>query len=178
MAWVKDAAEDSDRITSTVRAEACDLIVLTNSCDIAQHNVPLVLLCPAHDVTDYCAAWLAGRSDKSGHKGAWRTRCTEIQRGRTQNLTVLGVGNGSEADEGDGTDYRVVDFSEPYTLPLAVLKRHLHVTTHTRICLLPPYCEHLSQAFARYHMRVGLPTSVPDNFGEEALASALTDGSQ
>jgi hypothetical protein len=30
-----------------------------------------------------------------------------------------------------------------------------------RLRLLPPYREHLSQAFARFFMRVGLPTDIP-----------------
>jgi len=30
-----------------------------------------------------------------------------------------------------------------------------------RLRLLPPYREHLSQAFARFFMRVGLPSDIP-----------------
>jgi hypothetical protein len=30
-----------------------------------------------------------------------------------------------------------------------------------RLRLLPPYREHLSQAFARFFMRVGLPVDIP-----------------
>jgi hypothetical protein len=35
-----------------------------------------------------------------------------------------------------------------------------------RLRLLPPYREHLSQAFARLFMRVGLPADIPP-FGKE-----------
>jgi len=31
-----------------------------------------------------------------------------------------------------------------------------------RLRLLPPYREHLSQAFARFFMRVGLPVDIPE----------------
>jgi hypothetical protein len=31
----------------------------------------------------------------------------------------------------------------------------------TRLRLLPPYREHLSQSFARFFMRVGLPVDIP-----------------
>ena len=34
------------------------------------------------------------------------------------------------------------------------------ITQAHRLRLLPPYREHLSQAFARYFMRVGLPVDI------------------
>jgi hypothetical protein len=36
-----------------------------------------------------------------------------------------------------------------------------YVKDKKRIRLLPPYREHLSQAFARHFMRVGLPSGIP-----------------
>ena len=56
---------------------------------------------------------------------------------------------------------QVVDFRAIYTLPkdfvLAFAK-----TQKVRTRLLSPYKEHLSQAFARYFMRVGLPRPLSD----------------
>jgi hypothetical protein len=39
--------------------------------------------------------------------------------------------------------------------------RQRAVRAGDRLRLLPPYREHLSQAFARYFMRVGLPQDIP-----------------
>jgi hypothetical protein len=54
---------------------------------------------------------------------------------------------------------RIVEFRRVYSLPIAYVRRHVRVASHLR--LLPPYREHLSQAFARFFMRVGLPMDIP-----------------
>ena len=57
-------------------------------------------------------------------------------------------------------DLRVVDFRRLYSLPLTFV-RQVAARGGDRLRLLPPYREHLSQAFARYFMRVGLPQDIP-----------------
>lgn len=47
-----------------------------------------------------------------------------------------------------------------YALPKEYLQS-VASGTDLRLRLLPPYREHLSQAFARYFMRVGLPIDIP-----------------
>jgi len=56
-------------------------------------------------------------------------------------------------------DYQVVDFRNVYGIQIDSLKA-ICKDLEKRIRLLPPYREHLSQAFARYFMRVGLPQDV------------------
>jgi len=53
-----------------------------------------------------------------------------------------------------------VDFHEVFTLPRAFLESLLVARGKLRPRLLSPYREFLSQAFARYFMRVGLPIPV------------------
>ena len=55
---------------------------------------------------------------------------------------------------------RVVDFCSVFTLPLVFLREQAR-SSAKRLRLLPPYREHLSQAFARFFMRVGLPVDIP-----------------
>lgn len=55
---------------------------------------------------------------------------------------------------------RIVDFRNVYSLPIGFVREHLRTLDH--LCLLPPYREHLSQAFARFFMRVGLPSDLDD----------------
>ena len=57
-------------------------------------------------------------------------------------------------------DFRVVDFRRTHSLPLDFV-RIMASQSGERIRLLPPYREHLSQAFARFFMRVGLPIDIP-----------------
>lgn len=57
-------------------------------------------------------------------------------------------------------DLSVVEFHRIYALPKEYLKA-VALSAGFRLRLLPPYREHLSQAFARYFMRVGLPIDIP-----------------
>lgn len=57
-------------------------------------------------------------------------------------------------------DVAVVDFRRVYSLPLEYV-RNFASEAGDRVRLLPPYREHLSQAFARFFMRVGLPVDIP-----------------
>lgn len=57
-------------------------------------------------------------------------------------------------------DFRVVDFRRVLSFPLSFV-RQLAVAQRDRARLLPPYREQLSQAFARFFMRVGLPNDIP-----------------
>jgi hypothetical protein len=61
---------------------------------------------------------------------------------------------------GFARDLRIVDFRRVYSLPLAFVRQRVAMAGD-RLRLLPPYREHLSQAFARFFMRVGLPVDIP-----------------
>jgi hypothetical protein len=56
-------------------------------------------------------------------------------------------------------DVCVVDFRRVYSLPVAFVRRR--ASLGNRLRLMPPYREHLSQSFARFFMRVGLPIDIP-----------------
>ena len=58
------------------------------------------------------------------------------------------------------TDVRLADFRRLFSLPVPFVKQFA-AQTGDRSRLLPPYREHLSQAFARFFMRVGLPVDIP-----------------
>ena len=73
---------------------------------------------------------------------------------------VVGVHLLNKFKNGQVEDYLVVDFKSTYAIPLKLLKQIVFVRGN-RISLLPPYREHLSQSFARFFMRVGLPVDIP-----------------
>ncbi len=60
--------------------------------------------------------------------------------------------------DGFQEDYCIINFKSIYSVPTSVVKEIIKYKK--RICLCPPYREHLSQAFARYFMRVGLPIPI------------------
>jgi hypothetical protein len=78
------------------------------------------------------------------------------------NFTLL-----RKREAGDGvtltTSTTVVDFHEVFSLPVSFLELWLKKANRPRLRLMPPYREHLSQAFARFFMRVGLPLDIGDD---------------
>jgi hypothetical protein len=54
-------------------------------------------------------------------------------------------------------EHHIVDFHMIYTVPRDFLESLLQHRGKPRLRLVPPYREHLSQAFDRFFMRVGLP---------------------
>ncbi len=67
---------------------------------------------------------------------------------------------GSPDDPGNPNAALLVDFRQIVSLPTGYLQRHAQSLPGRRR-LRSPYVEHFSQAFARFFMRVGLPTPVP-----------------
>jgi hypothetical protein len=138
---------DAPRTTATFRWEERDLIILSQSCDLAKGREKLsdVLL---------CAVWR--RSELTEGHLATNKGMEDARRGNLPAFHVLAACLLAGLER----EVRVVDFRRVYSLPLAFVRRRA-VAGGERARLLPPYREHLSQAFARFFMRVGLPVDVP-----------------
>ena len=121
---------------------------MSQSCDLEQNKVRLVALCPIYPLS------LFEKSNPVfGNKAKWN----EVRKGRVEGLYLLA----STTDPSNNLLSLVVDFREIYSLPHEYLqKRALDVGTRWR--LQPPFLEHFSQAFARFFMRVGLPSPIPE----------------
>lgn len=141
-----------------VVARRADIIIMTQACDLEQDKVDTLIVCQHVGLQEYKEAWQEeGRN--LGHgvgEKSWRRYCDHIKDGHVWNLAMLNRG------EAGGTDitYRVVDFHEIFTIPKAFLNPLVRQRAQRRLRLLPPYREHLSQAFARFFMRVGLPSDI------------------
>lgn len=131
-----------------VPVDVFDLIVLTQSCDLEHEKVRLVAMCPI-----YAIAKFEERNPDFQKKGRW----DEVRKGRVEGLHMLG----SPTTPGNNREALVVDFREIYSLPFEYLTKHA-TELGPRWRLKPPYLEHFSQAFARFFMRVGLPSSIPE----------------
>ncbi len=122
-----------------------DLIIVTQSCDLEQNRAPLVALCPIYGLGEF-------ESKNPSMKGKWN----EVRKGRIEGLHLLS----SFQEASDPTQCRVVNFREVYSLPISYLRRHAEAQA-SRYRLKSPYLEHFSQGFARFFMRVGLPSQIP-----------------
>jgi hypothetical protein len=133
--------------SNEITVRVSDFIVMTQTCDLTNMKNGLVALCPIRSLTKYEDGNPAFRK-----KGIWE----EVRKGRREGLHLL-----ASAEFPDrGREALVIDFREIYSLPIEYLT-HRAASVPSRWRLNSPYLEHFSQAFARFFMRVGLPSPVP-----------------
>jgi len=131
----------------SARVVEYDVIILSQSCDLAHRKLDLVLVSPVWTISE-----LESKSDFfKSRKGKESLRQGNISGYHLLDRCRL---------EGFENDYLVVDFRNVYGVPLGFIT-DLAKDRDKRLRLLPPYREHLSQAFARFFMRVGLPVDIP-----------------
>lgn len=138
-------SEISDNIE--VRIINYDIVIMSQSCDLVQRKLDLVLVCPV---------WSLNEFEKKSDFFKSKQGKESLRQGNVPGYHLL---NKCEIDEFT-TDYMVVDFRSVYSVPFDFIVE-LAQKRGKRIRLLPPYREHLSQAFARFFMRVGLPVDIP-----------------
>ncbi len=131
--------------------ETVDAVVLTQSCDLAiradgECEATDVLLCPFYAKKDL-ADHPVFRKDE-----AWE----EVRKGRRPFYHVLNECKIPGLEQ----DFALIDFHALFTLSVQLAQEFAN-QAGSRVRLLPPYREHLSQSFARLFMRVGLPTDIP-----------------
>jgi hypothetical protein len=123
------------------------VIVLTQSCDLRDDSVPRVMLCPVHELDEFLqsAGSRAKQNERKGYLKSGRLVAHQL-------LNLCDVA-------GVAAPHLVADFGDAFSHTLGYVRR-LAEDGGERARLLPPYREHLAQAFARYYMRVGLPVDV------------------
>jgi len=137
------AFDEASETTPEFQWEKQDLIVMLQRCDLQKDREKV-------DDVILCAVWKRSELDKTND---WME---EIRKGRNASFHVLA---GSQLP-GLESEPRVVDFRRVYALPVKFIRKRAQEAS-TRLRLMPPYREHLSQSFARFFMRVGLPTDIP-----------------
>lgn len=128
-------------------ASPCDLIVVTQSCDLENCKVDHVACCPIYSLAEFKA--LNTNFQK-------REKLEELRKGRVEGLHLLG----SQTNPTDNSSTLIVDFRQIYSIPLNYAQT-LGDQQSNRFRLKSPFLEHFSQAFARFFMRVGLPGAIP-----------------
>jgi hypothetical protein len=141
---IPDPAEPAE---IKVGVQMYDVVIMSQSCDLEQEKLDLVLVCPHWSLEQ-----IATGNDFLKSSAGKET----LRRGNLPGYHLLAPCELTEANQGA----RVVDFRTVYSLPYKFLK-NFAIKSGRRLRLLPPYREHLSQAFARFFMRVGLPVDIP-----------------
>lgn len=123
-----------------------DVVVMTQSCDLENNKISDVVLCAHWDLENAKQqdASLAKNNALAEIKGGRRPRYTLLNRCEIPTLPLK---------------VRIVDCGKVFCLPLAFIQE-LAAQQGPRLRLRSPYREHLSQAFARFFMRVGLPQDI------------------
>lgn len=145
--YIANLQDTVEEIDEPVVVKTANLIVMTQACDLANDKLESILLCaiwPLNEIMNlatYFKSSTARESLRQGREPAYHL----LQKYKTSNYEM---------------DFSVVDFHHIYTLPKEYLLKVIEGNNSKRLRLLPPYREHLSQAFARYFMRVGLPLAI------------------
>ena len=137
----------SDSSDTVINVEKRRLIVITQSCDLENSKAPNVALCPVSTIAEF----------QGLHSNfATLPKIEEIRRSKVEGFYMLP----SPEEPLNNMDAMIVDFRMIVSLPIGYISRRATVAGE-RSRLLSPYVEHFSQAFARFFMRVGLPSQIP-----------------
>jgi hypothetical protein len=150
-------------LEAAVVAQEADCIVMTQACDLEHDHVREVILCPVYDIDTFRALFEEDQRKKgqTASPRNWKRQLNNIREGKVWNLSLLNQRLQNSENGESAVSFQIVDFHEIFSLPKAFLIEWMKLNPHPRLRLLPPYREHLSQAFARYFMRVGLPDDIP-----------------
>lgn len=140
----------AEEANQTIEAEFVeyDVVVMSQSCDLIANKIELALVSPFYPLTELGDMHPEYKTVDKKNK---------LRQGHVFGMHLL-----NECDVKDKTDFLVVDFKSVYAVPLPFLRQIVSSRAVNRKRLLPPYREHLSQAFARFFMRVGLPVDIPE----------------
>lgn len=125
-----------------------NVIILSQSCDLVAGKIDMVLVCPV---------WTLQEVGKMNEYYKSKEGRENLRRGHIPGYHLL---NKCDKKRFLTDDYLVVDFKSVMGINFQFLKDFIK-DMGQRLRLLSPYKEHLSQAFARFFMRVGLPVDIP-----------------
>jgi len=136
-----------------VEVQLIDSIIMSQSCDLDNGKIDIVLVCPYYNLRYWIENALPTNERTS--KKAQKKAIENLKRGYLPGYHLL-----QKCPNHGLEDWQVVDFRNVYGINFDLLQNIVSKTEQQRLRLLSPYKEHLSQAFARYFMRVGLPSEI------------------
>lgn len=134
-------------VDEPIDVSSADVIILSQACDIKNDKIDSIVICPIWPLSSLTSTSEYYKSSNGKES---------LRQGKEPAYHLL--------DQYDSELFTmplsVVDFHRIYSLPKDFIENIANQNC-PRLRLLPPYREHLSQAFARYFMRVGLPVDIP-----------------
>ena len=149
----------SDGINEEIQTKVVEynVVIVTQSCDIVNNKVDKIFVAP----WTYISEVISKRSEFLK-----RPMSTKEKKSLFKHLAngVMPSHHILDKDIEKGlSDYPMIDFSNAFTISQKTLKSTIAKRGYV-IRLISPYKEHLSQAFARFFMRVGLPSSLTNPY--------------
>ena len=132
--------------------EIFDVVVMSQSCDLVNDKVDSVLVCPYHDIDIFIQDAYPTANAKS-----IRTFREKVRRGDMPGYHMVAACEFPTHEQ----NIQIVSFYDVFSIPKEFAS-DLVENRSPRLRLMPPYREHLGQAFARFFMRVGLPIDIPN----------------
>lgn len=128
-----------------------DGVIVTQACDIANGKAKNVILCSVTPLSVYKKQFI----DSGIGQQKIKSNLDSIVSGKSYGYHILKEYESAEYSE----EFLVVSFQDSFSVPIELLKQ-VAKENQFRLRLNPPYREHLSQAYARFFMRVGLPEDI------------------
>ena len=148
---LSDTSKIAENHTIEAEVTTIDGIVLTQACDIANNKVDNIILCSITSKEDFESEM----ASQGGTAKAIQKNIEGIIKGKQHAYHII---NNYKTEE-FSQDYYIINFKDIFSVPVDLAKQ-IAKANGKRLRLCPPYREHLSQAFARYFMRVGLPINI------------------
>ncbi|MDK2600157.1 hypothetical protein QO179_18410 [Bacillus stercoris] len=151
---------------------------MTQACDLENSKVNDVTLCPLRSLSGFLTEFLIAKYYPDGENrerllkndlsnSMKKNKANEIKKLRSGSYLDFHLLNKYVTPDGENElDYKVVLLRESFTLPKEALEAQVRENKNKRFRLLPPYREHLSQAYARNFFRIGLPADIHIQDGE------------
>jgi hypothetical protein len=146
-----------DGSETEIKFKPYDVIVLTQTCDLAQKKVDRVYVCPIYTLDDYYSA----NPEYAVSRKSVLSEYEKLKQGQHVNKFLLNI-----CDSPHGRHLKdkflVVFFDKSVVLSLDYVEEFLRNSRRKNfLALKAPYRESLGQHYGRYFMRVGNPIDYP-----------------
>jgi hypothetical protein len=137
--------QGNDHISAVI--EFHDVIIATQSCDLADQKIPFAIVCPLFELKAF--------SERAG--SSVPAIANSLKKGHQPSFYLLDQCRSSEC----AAPFRVAELVRALPVRIPTLLA-LATASGPRLRMLPPYREHFSQAFGHLFARVALTTPLPD----------------
>lgn len=148
---VKPPVDFEKIYTDGVDIDIYNAVVISQACDLIYQKINIVQITPFVTLKEF------GEKHPEFNSSAKNIK----NRNKLREGLVVGRILLNSCEEYTGiNDYLVVDFSSTFGVDYKFLTHHVQ-KQQLRVSLLPPYRERLTQFYAAWVMRIGLPIDIP-----------------